>query len=222
MKKTIIALMALTGVAMGADTTAADLQDLLTTELAESGYTVEGNFSYTLSFTMTGDIPYTGGNGKYTLKLADSYYLLSQAHQYWGLGAGQDGVTTDTSTYTFSKNTAGTEYTYTSKEDSFIYTWTRNADNTDSSTRSLGNPAGVSVTLESDGTDSILTLSYNGSTITDKFVFKGTEFDLSAIGINPTPTLSSMSVSINSIPEPTTATLSLLALSGLAARRRRR
>ena len=223
MKKTLIALMALAGVAMGANTTGADLQTLLTTVLTKSGYTVAGKFAYTLSFTMVENIPYHGStNGNYIMKLEDSYYLQSYNHEKWGLGAGENSVTGDTNSYTFTKNTAGTEYTYTSKEGSLIYTWARNAANSQDENRSYGNPAAVSVKLESDGTDSILTLSYNGTNIDDIFVFKGKEFDLAAIGIASKPGLSNASITIKSIPEPTTATLSLLALAGLAARRRRK
>ena len=173
---------------------------------------------------MTGGIPYTGGNGYYTLKLDDSYYLISENHNYWGLSDKQTELTTDTNSFTLA--ISGNTYTYTSAEGEYIYTWSRNAGNTDSGKRPLGTP--VYITLTYDGSDSIISVKSSGSDITDTFVLKGTEIDLSEVVINTTsnqgkgPDVSSYSISIQSIPEPTTATLSLLALAGLAARRRRK
>ena len=225
MKKTLIALMALAGVAAAGDY-AQDVINALNEQLTSSGYTVEGDYTYTLSMYMTGGIPYTGGNGYYTLQLDDSYYLISQNHSHWGLSDQQRDLTTDTDSFTFAKD--GNTYTYTSAEGEYIYTWTRNEGNTNSGERPIGSPAGVSITLSYDGSDTILSVKANGSDITDNFVLKGTEIDLSKLVINTTansgkgPDVGSYSVGIQSIPEPTTATLSLLALAGLAARRRRK
>ncbi len=56
----------------------------------------------------------------------------------------------------------------------------------------------------------------------------GSNYTLSGLTValdgyaNATPTISNLTITANLIPEPTTATLSLLALAGLAVRRRRR
>ena len=94
MKKTLIALMALVGVATAAEKNVSDLSTLLTTTITESGYTAAGNFTYEISFTLTSGIPYrgdnggVGGNGGYIMELEEGYYFLSVAHNTWGLRVG--------------------------------------------------------------------------------------------------------------------------------------
>ena len=87
----------------------------------------------------------------------------------------------------------------------------------------------VSGQIAWDATDNLFTLTLNSSALTNNATLK---FDLgksvtvdgvvlSVYGVD-TPTITAASVSATIVPEPTTATLSLLALAGLAARRRRR
>ncbi len=96
--------MALAGVATAADKTGADLSDLITSKITESGYTAAGDFTYEISFTLTGDIPYIGGNGDYIMELENGYYFLSSEHKKWGLSASSNSGEIDGDTFTFSSD----------------------------------------------------------------------------------------------------------------------
>ncbi len=227
--------MALAGVACGADTTGKSVTEAWKKALTDANYTVDGDFTYSIDFTLTGNIPYfdsSSGAAKLTgniLTLADDYYLVSQGHAYWGLNSSVSNNVTAQG-YTFSKNEASTLYTYTGNGDGVRpITWTRNSDNSNSATRSLNGEFSVNVAY--DGKNTSITLSYGGSDITDKFVITNAELDATKFVLYDGATVSSSNISvaeipttpgIPSVPEPATATLSLLALAGLAARRRRK
>ena len=225
MKKTLIALLALAGVACGA-TTGADLTKAWQDALTDANYTVDGDFTYSIDFTLTGNIPYYDGNGYAQLTgniltLADDYYLVSQTHTFWGLNSSVSNNITAQG-YTFSKNGDSTLYTYTGNGDGVRpITWARNSNNSSSAERTLG--GALSVNVAYDGENTSITLSYGGSAITDKFVITNAELDATKFVLYNGATVSSSNISVTpSVPEPATATLSLLALAGLAARRRRR
>ena len=105
------------------------------------------------------------------------------------------------------------------------------ADVTASQTLAGGAPIGEStisgsISWSNTGNQYVMTLK--SSEIKDKSITYnlGTKADLRDIVFTfngaDTTVVSNMSISMASIPEPTTATLSLLALAGLAARRRRK
>ena len=64
----------------------------------------------------------------------------------------------------------------------------------------------------SGGIGTIESININGNYVEDTYLFRGTVDKDNAFALNAAAL----------VPEPTTATLSLLALAGLAARRRRR
>ena len=219
MKKTLIALMALAGIA-SADATAltgADFNSALTLELERVNYDVATwDSTYHLTCEMNSGIPYDANGAIITLSAG--YYLVSQAHSYFGLNTvPNNSLTTDTGSFTFTASESNV-YTYTSTTNGEkIVTWARNSENSNAGTRSLGNL--LTLNLVYNGKDTVFSINYGGSDITDTFVWTDYQLDLSQVELASGAGLKSMSVLI---PEPATATLSLLALCGLAARRRRK
>ena len=232
MKKTIIALVALAGAAMGDTYTAAEANSWL----KEAGKTVGGS-KYTLTFTIADTFQKAHGTGTtiFTLAtLSDKAWTINQQDgRYLGLG---DGGSPDGS--------------YDSRNDAtvnFVDTDTAGANSTadysgwfydsGSNGTALG---GASFTIASgngytditfttaDGSRSItlnrstfLGLAHNGAA--GNSVIKFEEIELSSVSIKyDDGTLTIPAKETPAIPEPTTATLSLLALAGLAARRRRK
>ena len=207
MKKTLIALMALAGVAMGAvveDHLAIEAE--FTTIPVVAGNCWSGN--YVLTFTLAQD---------YTLQHGGSmvaFYRGSGTNDTYGYNAITLGGTNEALTLTVGRG---------------------RVNNT------LNNATGIGANT---------TMAFQDSVTFDTTIAKGVEYTLSVAGATGamTPTLSwvdaegiAQSLTANSyngnmngnatlvyavntelIPEPATATLSLLALAGLAARRRRK
>ncbi|MBR3902773.1 MAG: PEP-CTERM sorting domain-containing protein [Akkermansia sp.] len=217
MKKTLIALMALAGVAAATDLTGEKFNEALQQALADASYTLGNAFEITTQLSGIGNL----NSGIVTL--ADNYYIVNQSHSYWGLNSADSNNLTGNSAWTLE--VTDNTYTYTSTEGELPILWTQNSTGTGSAMRTVGSALGV--TIASDGTDSFITLTYTGSDITDVFVLKGSVLDASEIAFkNNIGSVSSATLTLNgqtyAIPEPATATLSLLALAGLAARRRRK
>ena len=198
MKKTIIALMALAGIA-----SAGQYVDTLTAYFVTAP-TLGGNCwsnDYTFRFLLEDD--YTVGEGTVGTVLA--FYRGNAINDSVGYNAIVLGGSDDALTLTVGRgkanNTvdnatdigAGTTFTFT---DNVTFTTTIQK--------------GVEYTLTVDGGDQAMTptLSWDGGSET-LASYKG--------NMNGNAALYSVA-----IPEPTTATLSLLALAGLAARRRRK
>ena len=209
MKKTLIALMALAGVA--AAETGAELNTRLQQALNDANYTLGDTFTIVTKMAGIGNL------SKGIVTLADDYYIVNQDHQYWGLNTQDNNTLTNNGAWTLS--VSGNDYTYTSTEGTLPILWAQNAAGTGSATRTVGSWIGVEIS--SDGTDSTVKLSYAGANIVDKFILKGTALDASKISFKDDIS-DVQSATITVVPEPTTATLSLLALAGLAARRRRK
>ena len=208
MKKTLIALMAMAGVAMGAVE-----EDHLAIEATfTTAPSTAGNFwsaDYVLTFTLAQD---------YTLQHGGSvvaFYRGSSTNDTYGYNAITLGGTDEALTLTVGRG---------------------NVNNT------LNNATGIGANT---------TVSYQDNVTFETTIAKGVEYTLSVAGATGamTPTLSwvdadgatqtltagsyngnmnghnaNMVSAVNTelIPEPATATLSLLALAGLAARRRRK
>ena len=218
MKKTLIALMALAGVAMAetASTVTAEFTDL--PRWAANFY----SDNYTLTFTLSED--FTLQNSGTVLA---AYWGTDATTSQWGANAivlsnGSDGALTLTVGRGKMVNPDGTEW-----ENYSVTTGTTFTFSGDSA--SNGNPStavftdaiqlGVTYTLSVTGAEHAMspTLSWGEESLT------GTTFTGNMAG-NP-PEGKNIIASVNPgyiIPEPATATLSLLALAGLAARRRRR
>lgn len=223
MKKTIIALLALSGVAFGA--TADELNANLSGYLTYAGY--EATDAYTLTVTTTlGD----GETGN--LLNMDGWYLYTQVSNYLGVKNTASG---DPGSWTLATNTPGTPYTGDlkvgdkswlvnpgSQQDTFNgiqgnvtitlstqsmmgQTWTTLAVAHGDNTTWINSDI-----INSDGAATAIDLSTVSFT-------RACEATVAIAGVND-----GAAVNVAAVPEPTTATLSLLALAGLAARRRRK
>ena len=202
MKKTIIALMALAGIACGANQ---DIENLISTADYELGD------AYTLEFTITGGV----GDGHHTiLTLTDNWTLNTEIGRYIGFSVA-------------TTNGIGGNYgdlTNTTRTNPFIASIAEDAEGWVYDSQAAGNLGDVVVTLAyNGGNTTALTLKKNGSTWVDATLL--TAIDLTDVKVESAVSgvkNATLSVTSVAVPEPTTATLSLLALAGLAARRRRK
>ena len=220
MKKTLIALLAIAPFAYGM--TGAELNTALQEKFV--GYTYGDAFSITTQMASINNL----NKGFVTLgtsngELGSAYYIVNQQHQYWGLNTADSNNLSGNNKWTLAVD--GNTYTYTSTQDQLPVLWTQNATGTGSATRSVGNHIGVAIS--SDGTNSTITLSYTGTQIVDTFVLQGIALNANEISVmDNIGDVQSWSASYthtpDPVPEPATGTLSLLALAGLCARRRRK
>ena len=218
MKKTIIALMALAGIASGeaATTITAEFSDL--PRWAKNFHSDD----YSLTFTLSGD--FTLENSGTVLA---AYWGTEAMTSTWGangivLSNGTNGALTLTvgrGKLTGLDGTGWEDYAVTTST-SFTFAGDKAANgNPSSAVFTDAIQLGVTYTLSVTGGEHAMTptLSWSGGEI------KGVTFTGNMAG-NP-PEGKNIIASVNPgkvIPEPTTATLSLLALAGLAARRRRK
>ena len=175
-----------------------------------------------LSFTISAtSLP--GNATAYFLKLGDSVTLASQLGQYVGFGtttAAPDGWLTST---TWDANTKTHSYTVDSTPTGWF---SRGNGKTDESSCTIAGSSyvisvvGDTTTLtmtRSDGFKNIVTLN-NFSLSADDVIF-----NIGKVSGKDTPSDTNLTfTNITFVPEPATATLSLLALAGLVVRRRRK
>ena len=219
MKKTLIALMALAGIACGASTI--DAQWVTAPATAGDFYAGAWTFTFTLDETYT---------------IADSGYILgawwSPSPNSSGVGSNAIYLTETEGVLTLNVGRGGLNNTDLDKTTKFTQFNDGNAS--DYVVRSEAIERGVTYTLPATLTKAdsdksgMLTISDNiggtwtaetGDTAWYKNNMSGANSGASqsmAYGVN-----SGVAVVTPSIPEPATATLSLLALAGLCARRRR-
>ena len=203
MKKTLIALMAMAGMAFGAAENYIDAA--FTTAPAKAGDFWAGN--YVLTFTLAADYSLEDGGS------VVAFYRGSAINDTYGYNAIVLGGTNEALTLTIGRGrandtvddatgiNAGTTFTFASAAD-------------DKVTFATTIERGVEYTLSVTGGDQAMTptLSWDGGSETGAS-YKG--------NMNGNADLT-YAVNTQYIPEPATATLSLLALAGLAARRRRK
>ena len=237
MKKTLIALMALAGSVVADDAIATDkFNTALDQMLLAAGYN-DGD-AFTLSFTID---TYTYSNGSLT-QLDSNYYLntvinpnspSNARHAYVGLSYSGSDVSNiynadGQASPSFVKptsDTTTTPNTLTWDTDGYLYSWITTDPNNDSSQSKYLQKAVI--TISTDGSNSNITLAINNGPKSivnlEGVVLNANDITLNSSLINSTHgTIAINGGSALQIPEPTTATLSLLALAGLAARRRRR
>ena len=234
MKKTIVALMALTGVAMATETDTIPIT-LSATFTSEEAAKCPDGVSYDITInnldkgnksggdymtsSLRPDINMTSGSWTLTFTLkndSSSAITLSSVNFdsfIFNAGGKQHGADDHTrqALFTLSQTTSdsfiiplgSTVVTFTTKDDNISATdiWNTDADASITLSSALEIAAGESVKF------SLTVGTAEGITNAGSFV------GLKGVTFNGTTAL---------IPEPTTATLSLLALAGLAARRRRR
>ena len=246
MKKTIIALLALAGVA-GADTVnpLTDLnwqlgQGTSITDTKEMFYwgggstwavygseaalansiTLQQNQVLTFSYTVN----MSGGDSVTTFSLLGSNGAVSMgtAYKY------QDKDTTRSAIRLGSSGEINNRYVISNSGDRDGVSYIRGENFTELTTPASANtPYTLTfiVTYDQTAGQFVGTLGYSLSTDV-KQINLGNEFNVNKIAAtfdgNTQTYVSNMSLSVVTIPEPTTATLSLLALAGLAVRRRRK
>ncbi len=258
MKKTIIALLALTGVAAAgtitpiSDTTSGAWSTHGTIvvndgtisstypnwQVDAATYTLGESLVYadtdTLSFSF--DATNNGtGNSCLTLALIGSSNAIVLGHGSYDKPADQIqvAVTNNVSVaggYVFANTNAGDDLTLTA------------ADTLNAAMPASGATSTISGSISWDGNSWLLKLASSATASTLTYDLGITTLDVSKIMVTiegggapdhandawKTPTMSNLSISTPApavapaVPEPTTATLSLLALAGLAARRRRK
>lgn len=235
MKKTLIALLALSSIAMAvtrtADITSASGSDFNSdweTILSDIGY-VYGN-DYTLTLNVTGGLAASGPNA-YIMQLTNTTegnrYLVNQnsgADVYFGINTrtatqGKNDMPSNwKNTFTLSKDGDTTTLTEAVNEELCSWTMT-NANN--SGSRAWNNSLTLTISYtEAQGT--VVQYSYGSPTnAIDKFVMPTTSLDLNDFSVKDGIVLNGANGRLTVTPEPATAALSLLALAGLAARRRR-
>ena len=254
MKKTIIALMALAGVAAASSTTA-DLGNGITgtwTEYNMQGDTTTGTNSLTLPSSWGGPTSWITLDNTITLAtdevLTFKYtYASTTDNGIYGItflsDAGKAAFMIGNTAYAnrdlaAASTTLGSEGFYQSEAQAIRFDPGNSGDRiqqvaTGDAQINAGSFNGGNVTVEiaydSDKGAFFLTLNNYEQTLNlgSSVSFKTISFSADA---NTTQEFSNMSLSIakvatppsDNVPEPTTATLSLLALAGLAARRRRK
>ena len=219
MKKTLIALMALASVACA--TTNYDFNATL--DKLTQDWT--GGTAYELTFTVdTHD--FNGYISDAILTLGSNYHVMSQAGQYIGVSTKNNGLSNGTSDPGPNKSGSFNDSTtlYTIESESPVYGWVSVNSGKGSAAYGVG---GMTVTVGYDGADTSILLDFDGASEIDTMItLKGQEISAAGIELgghitgvtNATLTYGGSSYVV---PEPATATLSLLALAGLCARRRR-
>ena len=165
------------------------------------------------------------GTNLFTL-IPDSYYVVNQELKYFALSTSSSSVTTaNVGSITFDSTSK--VHTYTNVDGQKISLWTQSdtasAGSESSAQRTVG--AGLTLTVFDDGTNTGVALAYSAAGgHTDKWVLTGVDFDASKLAVSYGSTeISNATITVDTnVPEPATATLSLLALAGLVVRRRRK
>ena len=238
MKKTLIALMALAGVSYGADYTTETVWTLdFGTEYGTSGYKLTGTMEKNGTFWDTGKCAVEGG-------------ALTSSSQRIHMAGGIYGNWEDDFQFSITL-TLGSTITASNGWPVFAelkgngtalrfgpYTNNNNTVAVDGNVNKGAGTGTVSVapggtyTITLTKIDSVVTLAVDGVTTMTGTLAEGLTGNITDIAlggdtgqdyrINETVHSISWSKVTPTIPEPTTATLSLLALAGLAARRRRK
>ncbi len=240
MKKTLIALMALAGVACANSTeyTNDDFNTWYATAISATSY-VAGN-DYTLTFTLgawpsvTGDYASIGYNSGFLIQLTENWGLFTQAGQYLAFDDSttndRPGLTTSDKTYTSSNTTTATGSLAQGTE-GWFYTWNNGTNQQNDTTFVISRSEGVDTITISKGNNSIANFTITGDSPLNAAFYSIPDFYESNRGddagksfgfnVKSATFAANGTISTLTVPEPATATLSLLALCGLAARRRR-
>ena len=215
MKKTLITLMALAGVACGKTITLSSIEADFVTSPVKAGNCWSGD--YILTFTLTDD--YTlAGRGSVV-----GSYRGSAVNDAYGYNAIVLGGSDKALTLTVGRGRAFNTVDNATGIDAAT-TFTFAPDATDKVTFTTQIEKGVKYTLTVTGGDQAMTptLTWAGGSET-LASYKGNMNENAALtyAVNAGTITKEIPVT-PSVPEPATATLSLLALAGLASRRRRK
>lgn len=219
MKKTLI-LLAAALCSVASAMTAEEFNTMFPTLYTDGGYTAGDPFEAVV------ELSGINANGAF-MSFGSNFYLVTQNYgsglRYIGINnqANNDLSKTNVSV-SIDSETVGDitlrTYNYISNQDTIPTIWFQNGEATNSEPRNLST---ITVTVASDGIDSFLDVNYATSPYsnwTDHVVLKGTVLRATDVQIENSLVSATL---ISATPEPATATLSLLALAGLAARRKR-
>ena len=231
MKKTLIALMALAGVASATHPVSTTLFNNYLTGIVNDYY-VDGS-AYTLTINLNRALKDQNG---VLLTLADDYYMVNcdnHPASYVGLSQSTAGNSIYSSTGneispSFNKtlltpDTVNNTATWTTASGEYLLSWITTDVQATASSMSSQQKYIDSITIDFDGTSTYLSVVTNGP----KLIVNLTDVAINANDIALGTVASSAWGTFTTggktyiIPEPATATLSLLALAGLCARRRR-
>ena len=251
MKKTLIALMALSNVTFGATLTHQEFDDALSAVITESGYTWGADstvVNWTLQFTISG-VDIKGQSSSATLATLNtgSYIVIQQEggkdDSYLGVSSKATEIpSTNGSSWVLYDEKSADELTRTWIKDNLIeetfpVTWVsydKDGSDADTDDDHVHMPlVGTTITLSSGYTGTSLVIDFTNGTKSIVQYTNGTMYNLNNFSLGDYVTnVEGATLQVNdktysipstpNIPEPTTATLSLLALAGLAARRRRK
>lgn len=205
MKKSLIALLALASVASATNYYGGATEN----PFAQYATAYTLGQDYTLTFTLGSSLTQ---NDSGTILILDNtnWGVYSQQGQYVGMDEGANGVEGS-----FDSYTTRTAFNTTEKREGWFINY--------GSVKAIN---GITIKIEgiaaknSDAASTVMTFSKSGKddvtmTINNLVDFKG-------INIGQKMSASNISFTTPSVPEPTTGTLSLLALAGLCARRRKK
>lgn len=224
MKKTIIALMAMVGMVGAAEesitlsgTTAADFNTSLAAALETLEYAKGTAYELTFSVGNVMSVNDNNNTGGALFTLGDNYYIICQEGKYAAINTTASNKELGAATPS-SSTASPAVHNFSGTFGSFTGWVSLNSSKT---TKDVNYPiVDTTFTITYNGTDSIITMDFAGSAYDAVIKYAGYEIDATklAAGVNQ----GNISGTFKTIPEPTTATLSLLALAGLAARRRRK
>lgn len=219
MKKTLV-LLAAALCPVASAMTADEFNTMFPTLYTNGGYTTGDPFEAVVELSGIND------NGAF-MSFGSDFYLVTQSYsgalRYIGINnqANNSLSTTNVSVSIDSETVESITlrtYNYISTQDTIPTIWFQNGEATSSEPRNLSS---ITVTVSTDGTDSFLDVNYGVSPYnnwTDHVVLKGTVLNATDVQITNSHVSATL---ISATPEPATATLSLLALASLAARRKR-
>ena len=212
MKKTLIALMALAGVATAQDYTLMVLADTTPAPIADYDITAGGDLyagEFTLTFTIGEDNTVTGD---YDI-IAAYYQVNGSSYNVNAFQLNSNGTLTLNRGGALSSTTLTNEVT-TGTQDKSTFTANGAAYTLSAGTYTIKYLGGTNDSAAADlYLDGVKVAGFTGG----KHNMNGAQSGGLALNL-----VTNDSYSAVMVPEPTTATLSLLALAGLAARRRRR
>ena len=217
MKTTACILMVLSGLAMAAEPIGQnDANTILDTAITTAGYTAGDSFTLTLDIADA-----VGGDNKF-ITLSGEYFIFNNNQNYYAFSKSTDGGNIEWATVTnvdSASNTVESGLDYGDGNKWFSYKGIENG----AATKGTGSLDGGILTFEYDSDTKTTTITMKRTAgVVNVLNIVGYSLNAKEIDFANGSTYNSVSFSSKSIPEPTTATLSLLALAGLAARRRRK
>ena len=231
MKKTLIALMALAGVASATQPVSTTLFNNYLTGLVNDYY-VDGS-AYTLTINLNRALKDQSG---VLLTLADDYYMVNHDEHpasYVGLsqstaansiyGSTGNEISPSFNTTLLTPDTVSNTATWTTTSGEYLLSWITTDVQATAGSMSSQQKYIDSITIDFDGTSTYLSVVTNGPKLIVNLTNVAIDVNDIALGAVASSAWGTFTTGGKTyiIPEPATATLSLLALAGLCARRRR-